>query len=176
VLENSFRLGQRFNISFHFKSRVKSGLLLAATSINEENYVTFIKINKYIIVTLLQNNIDEIHVVHWPNNNDDNEMCDGHWHTIDIQKDLTFIRLYVDKYDVDEELLLNDFNLNTNGPLYIGRMDNLPPIIDDIPVYIGCITNMKILAINNDNDEYNSIRYAKALHLVDDIEYSCPIN
>ena len=127
-------------------------------------------------MTLLQNNIDEIHVVHWPSDNYDNEMCDGQWHTIDIQKDLSFIRLYVDKYDPDEESLLNDFDLKTNGPLYIGRMDNLPPIVDDIPVYIGCITSVKILAIDNDNDEQNSIRHAKALHSVEGIEYSCPTN
>ncbi|CAF1272511.1 unnamed protein product [Adineta steineri] len=176
ILENSFRLGQRFNISFHFKSRVKSGLLLAATNTNEDNYL-FIYLDKgNIVVTLLQNNIDEIHVVHWPNDNNDNEMCDGQWHTVDIQKDLAFIRLHVDKYDADEELLLNDFDLNTNGPLYIGKMNKLPPIVDDIPVYIGCITNMKIIAIDNDNDEHNSIRHAKALHSIDGIEYSCPIN
>jgi hypothetical protein len=175
-VENSFPLGQRFNISFHFKSRVKSGLLLAATGTNDDNYL-FVYLDKgNIVVTLLQNNIDEIHVVHWPNDNHDNEMCDGQWHTIDIQKDLSFIRLYVDKYDADEESLLNDFDLNTNGPLYIGRMDNLPPIVDDIPVYIGCITNVKIIAIDNDNDEHNSIRHAKALHSVDGIEYSCPTN
>jgi sugar lactone lactonase YvrE len=101
-------------------------------------------------------------------------MCDGHWHTIDIQKELTFIRLHVDNYEADEELLLNDFDLNTDGPLYIGRMDNLPPIVDDIPVYIGCITNVKILAINN--DENDSIRHAKPLHSVDGIQYSCPTN
>jgi hypothetical protein len=175
-LENSFHLGQRFNISFHFKSRVKSGLLLAATSRNDDNYL-FVYLDKgNIVVTLLQNNIDEIHVVHWPNDNNDNEMCDGQWHTVDIQKDLTFIRLHVDKYEADEESLLNDFDLNTNGPLYIGRMDNLPPIVDDIPIYIGCITNVKIIAIDNDNDEQNSIRHAKALHLVDGIQYSCPTN
>ena len=125
-----------------------------------------------LIVTLLQNNIDEVHVVHWSNDNHDNEMCDGHWHTIHIQKDMAFIRLYVDKYEVDEELLSIDFDLDTNGPLYIGRMDNLPPIIDDIPVYIGCITNLKIIALNN---ELNSIRRAKALHTVDGIQYSCPM-
>ena len=55
-------------------------------------------------------------------------------------------------------------------------MNKLPPIVDDIPVYIGCITNMKIIAIDNDNDEHNSIRHAKALHSIDGIEYSCPIN
>jgi len=55
-------------------------------------------------------------------------------------------------------------------------MDNLPSIVDDIPVYIGCITNIKIIAIDNDNDEHNSIRHAKRLHLVDGIEYSCPMN
>ncbi|CAF0941718.1 unnamed protein product [Rotaria sordida] len=176
ILENSFRLGQRFNISFHFKSRVKSGLLLASTSINDDSYL-FIYLDKgNIVVTLLQNSIDEVHVVHWPNDINDNEMCDGHWHTVDIQKDLTFIRLYVDKYEPDEELLSIDYDLNTNGPLYIGRMNNLPAIVDDIPVYSGCITNLKIIAIDNDNDEHNSIRHAKALHLVDGIEYSCPTN
>ncbi len=175
-LENSFRLGQRFNISFHFKSRVKSGLLLAATNTKDDNYL-FIYLDKgNIVVTLLQNNIDEIHVVHWPNDNNDNEVCDGHWHTIDIQKDLTFIRLHVDKYEADEELLSNEFDLNTNGPLYIGKMTKLPPIVDDIPAYIGCITNVKIIAIDNDNDENNSIRHAKALHSVDGIQYSCPTN
>ncbi|CAF2984486.1 unnamed protein product [Rotaria sp. Silwood2] len=176
ILENSFHLGQRFNISFHFKSRVKSGLVLAATSINDDSYL-FIYLDKgNVVVTLLQNSVDEIHVVHWPNDINDNEMCDGHWHTIDIQKDLTFIRLYVDKYEPDEELLSIDYDLNTNGPLYIGRMNNLPPIVDDIPVYTGCITNLKIIAIDNDNDEHNSIRHAKALHSVDGIEYSCPTN
>ena len=155
--ENSFRLGQRFNISFHFKSRVKSGLLLAATSPNSDNYL-FIYLDK--------GNIDEIHVVHWPN-----DKCDDHWHTIDIQKDLAFVRLYVDKYEVDEELLSNDFNLK-----YIGKMNNLPPIVDDIPVYIGCITNMKIIAWDNDHDENDSMRHAKPLHSVDGIEHSCPTN
>lgn len=175
-LENSFRLGQRFNISLHFKSRVRSGLLLAATSLNVDTYL-FVYLDKgNVVVTLLQNSIDEIHVVHWPTDINDNEMCDGHWHTIDIQKDVTVIRLYVDKYEADEEPLPIDFDLSTNGPLYIGRMNNLPSIVDDIPVYIGCITNLKIIAIDNDNDEHNSIRYAKALHTVDGIQYSCPTN
>ncbi|CAF3895720.1 unnamed protein product [Rotaria magnacalcarata] len=176
ILENSFRLGQRFNISFHFKSRVKSGLILAATSTNEDTYL-FVYLDKgNIVVTLLQNSVDEIHIVHWPNDINDDEVCDGQWHTIDVQKDLSFIRLYVDKYEPDEELLSIDFDLNTNGPLYIGRMNNLPPIVDDIPVYIGCITNVKIFAVDNDNDENNSIRHAKALHSVDGIQYSCPTN
>jgi hypothetical protein len=55
-------------------------------------------------------------------------------------------------------------------------MDNLPPIVDDIPMYIGCITNVMIIAIDNDNDEQNFIRHAKALHAVNGIEYSCPTN
>lgn len=101
-------------------------------------------------------------------------MCDGQWHTIDIHKDSTLIRLNVDKYEADEESLLNDFNLNTDGPLFIGRMDDLPSIVDDIPVYIGCITNMKIISI--DDNEENSIRHAKALHSVEGIKYSCPTN
>ena len=174
LLENSFPLGQRFNISFHFKSRVKNGLLLAATNADNDSYL-FVYLDKgNIVVTLLQNNIDEIHVVHWPNDTNDHEMCDGQWHTIDIQKDLTYIRLHVDKYEPDEELLVNDFDLDTNGPLYIGRMDNLPSIVDDVPAYIGCITNVKIIAI--DNEEENIIRHAKALHAVDGIDYSCPTN
>jgi hypothetical protein len=175
-LETSFSFGQRFNVSFHFKSRVKSGLILAATSRNEDNYF-FVYLDKgNIVVTLLQNNNDEIHVVHWPNDSHDNEMCNGQWHTVHIQKDLTFIRLHVDDYEIDEETLLNDFDIDTNGPLYIAGMSYPPPIIDDIPVYIGCLTNMKILAIDNDNDDHTSIRYARALHTIDGIEYSCPTN
>ena len=129
-----------------------------------------------MVVTLLQNNVDEVHVVHWPSENNDNEMCDGQWHTIDIHKDPTFVRLHVDHYEVDEESLLNDFDLHTDGPLYIGGMDNPPSIVDDISVYVGCITNMKIIAIDNDRDDHTSIRHAKALHAVDGIEYSCPTN
>ena len=175
-LEDAFSLGLRFNISFQFKSRVKSGLLLAATSLNEDSYF-FVYLDKgNLVVTLLQNNIDEVHVVHWPNENNDSEMCDGHWHTVDIQKDATFVRLHVDHYEVDEESLLNDFDLHTNGPLYIGGMDNPPPIVDDISVYVGCLTNVKIVAIDNDQDDHTSTRHAKALHAVDGIEYSCPTN
>lgn len=115
-------------------------------------------------------------MVHWPNENNDNEVCNGQWHSVHVQKDLTFVRLHVDKYDVDEELLLNDYDLNTNGPLYIGKMNKLPPIVDDIPVYVGCITNMKIIAFDNDNDDHSSMRHAKALHSIDGIQHSCPTN
>lgn len=170
--EDSFPLGQRFNISFQFKSRVKSGLLLAATSQNEDNYV-FVYLDKgNIVLTLLQNNIDEIHVVHWPQENNEHEVCDGQWHSIDIQKDLNVIRLHVDHCEVDEESLINEFDLYTNGPLYVGGMANPPPIIDDIPTYIGCLTNMKILLI----DDEARVQHARALHAIDGIEYSCPTN
>jgi len=173
MLENSFVLGQQFNISFHFKSRVPSGLLLAATSTSNDNYL-FIYLDKgNLVVTLLQNNLDEVHVVHWPNDANENEMCDGQWHTVEIEKDRTFVRLHVDKYEPDEEILANDIQLYTDGPLFIGRMDNLPAIVDDVPVYVGCLTNMKIIAIDDDNDE-DIVRHAKALHTVDGIEYSCP--
>ena len=103
-------------------------------------------------------------------------MCDGHWHTVDIHKDSAFVRLHVDTYETEEESLLNDFELDTNGPLYIGRMEKLPPIVDDIPAYIGCITNLRISAIDNDNDDQHSVRHAKALHTVDGIRYPCPTN
>lgn len=174
--ENSFRLGQRFNISLHFKSRVKSGLLLAATNTNENDYL-FIYLDKgNVVVTLLQNNIDEIHVVHWPNENNDTEMCDGQWHTIDVQKELTLVRLHVDKYDADEEMLPNDYDLDTSGPLYIGKMNQLPPIVDDIPVYVGCLTNLRVVAFDNDNDDPDSSRHARALHSIDGVQHSCPTN
>lgn len=176
LLENSFPLGQRFNISFQFKSRVKTGLLLAATSNNDDNYV-FVYLDKgNIVVTLLQNNIDEVHLVHWPNDSNDSEMCDGQWHMINIQKESTSLRLHVDHYEIDEEILNNEFDMNTDGPLYVAGMNNPPAIIDDISPYIGCITNMVIVSIDNDYDDHSSIRRSKPLHAVTNIEHSCPTN
>lgn len=172
ILEESFPLGQRFNISFQFKSRVKSGLLLAATSRNEDNYF-FVYLDKgNIVVTLLQNNIDEMHVVHWPSENNDHEVCNGQWHNIEIEKDVNFVRLHVDQYEPDEESLINEFDVFSNGPLYVGGMASPPAIIDDIPAYIGCLTNLKITAIDDDS----SARHASPLHSIDGIEYSCPTN
>ena len=152
---------------------MKSGLLLAATSKNEDNYV-FVYLNKrnVVVVTLLQNNIDEIHVVHWPNENNDHEVCDSRWHNIETEKDVNVIRLHVDQYEVDEESLIDEFDSYTNGFLFIGGMSDSPPIIDDIPTYIGCLTSIRILIIEDDT----TLRHAQPLQTIDDIEYSCSTN
>lgn len=94
---------------------------------------------------MLQNNSDEIHVAHRPNQNNDHEVCDDRWHSIEIVKDVNTARFHIGQYEVNEESLIDEFDSYTDRGMFIERISHPLPIINALPTCIACLTTRWIL-------------------------------
>ncbi|KAM6954642.1 laminin subunit alpha-4 [Aplochiton taeniatus] len=140
VLDETFNLGQKFELAVEVRPRVPSGVLLHVFTAEEEYFTVYM--HQGAVVVLVNNGVREFYTRISPKQG----LCDGSWHRITVIRDANVVQL-----DVDSEVNhvvgpVNPSSLNTLTPVFIGGApDSL--LSEGIALrkpYIGCLRSLTI--------------------------------
>ncbi|KAM4633602.1 laminin subunit alpha-4 [Polymixia lowei] len=142
VLDDTFSLGQRFELVVEVRPRVASGVLLHVQA-SEEEYLSMY-IHQGAVVVLVNNGVREFFTQVTPRHG----LCSGSWHRITVIRDANVVQL-----DVDSEVNhvvgpLNASSTDARTPVFLGGAPDsfLPEGIATRKAYVGCMRNLTINA------------------------------
>ncbi|KAL4649067.1 laminin subunit alpha-4 [Arapaima gigas] len=140
VLDDSFSLGLKFELTLEVRPRVVSGVLLH-TYTSEMDYLSMYIDHGEVVVTV-NNGEDEFST----QVSTKNKVCDGQWHKIRVIRDANVVQL-----DVDSEVnhvvgTLSPVTVDTKTPVFIGGAPAslLPQRLAASRPYTGCMRNLEI--------------------------------
>ncbi|XP_056150589.1 laminin subunit alpha-4 [Lampris incognitus] len=148
LLDETFNLDLRFELTVEVRPRVASGVLLHVP-MAEEEYLT-VYLYQGVVVVLVNSGVREFFTQVSPRQG----LCSGDWHRITVIRDANVVQL-----DVDSEVNhavgpLSLRSTETRAPVFVGGAPDsfLPGGIATKKAYVGCMRN---LTINDSQVSFN---------------------
>ncbi|XP_041831758.1 laminin subunit alpha-4 isoform X2 [Melanotaenia boesemani] len=141
ILDESFKLGLKFELVMEVRPRVASGVLLHMRT--SESFLTMY-IHQGGVVVFVNDQTNKFSVKVSPRQG----VCDGTWHKISVIRDANVVQLNVDSEIQHVVGPVNPSSTDTGNLVFIGGAPDLF-LPDSIPIrkpYVGCVKN---LTINN---------------------------
>uniref|UniRef100_A0A667Z543 Laminin, alpha 4 n=1 Tax=Myripristis murdjan TaxID=586833 RepID=A0A667Z543_9TELE len=140
ILDDTFKLGLRFELVVEVRPRVASGVLLHVHT-SEKDYLTMY-MHQGTVMVLVNNGVREFFTQVSPQQG----LCTGSWHKITVIRDASVVQL-----DVDSEVNhvvgpLSPSSADITSPVFIGGAPDpfLPERIPTRKAYVGCMRNLTI--------------------------------
>uniref|UniRef100_A0A667ZHP6 Laminin, alpha 4 n=1 Tax=Myripristis murdjan TaxID=586833 RepID=A0A667ZHP6_9TELE len=137
ILDDTFKLGLRFELVVEVRPRVASGVLLHVHT-SEKDYLTMY-MHQGTVMVLVNNGVREFFTQVSPQQG----LCTGSWHKITVIRDASVVQL-----DVDSEVNhvvgpLSPSSADITSPVFIGGAP-APLLIPEMKAYVGCMRNLTI--------------------------------
>lgn len=141
-LRDRFRVGNHTNIELEIRPRTTNALLM---SVHGKKAFLILELIDGT-VQLSANDGEQVYKTIWEPNDEEN-LCDGNWHSIKVIKSKFVITLQVDSVSTNPGMgLANKYESDTKRPLYLGGHQHLQRArqLTVRKPYIGCIRNVRI--------------------------------